>query len=142
MDDYLLLLISFLLLVFFRWIMSLSIMLALSKKAWKNYKLTVNAFDRWFLWSAPKLVKEKYSKFEKRKIDYPTVITVYRTLIIVLHIAFSIFLLTYIFVMFSLIEQLLIHHAFIVYLVCAGICVLVHCVTDLYVNWRFHKTRY
>ena len=142
MDDLLLLLISFLILISFRWILSLSIRLALSKKGWRNYKLLVNAFDRWIFWSAPKHVRVKYSKFEKRKINHPTLVSIYRFLNLVLHISFLLFLLTYILVWFSLVEHMIISPAFIVYSTCAGVCFLVYCVTELHVNWRFHKSRY
>lgn len=142
MDDFLLLLISFLLLAFIRLIMSLSVLLALSKKAWKNYKLTVKGLDRWFMWSAPKLVKEKYSRYEIRRINYPAVISTYRALNVLLHICFILLVITYILVFSSLLDHVIIRPAFIMYLIVVGVCFFAVCVAELYVNWRFHKSRY
>ena len=141
MEEYALLLIALVLLICLRWLMSISVMLALSKKAWVNYKSTIKGFDRWFLWSVPSIVREKYSKYEKRRINYPVVVSMYRSINLFMHCCFLILAMVYVIDLF-IIDFSMVQPVFMAYLVAAGICFLLYCASSLYVNWRFHKSRY
>lgn len=41
----------------------------LTKNERKKYHASTSRIDRWFFWSAPNLIRNRYSKSEKRKIS-------------------------------------------------------------------------
>ena len=58
------------LLLVLRGYMSLGMREFQTKKEWKRYKEEVPAVERWFFWTAPRTIGDKYSKAEKKKIRY------------------------------------------------------------------------
>lgn len=54
----------------FRFLFGVSIQLNIKGKKLQKTCAQAPLWDKWFLWTAHKLCVEKYSKYEKRRIDY------------------------------------------------------------------------
>ena len=65
--------------------MGITLHLALSKKERKTYRFQLSLLDRWFFWSAPQIIKDKYSKRERKTIRYSAIFGTYRVILIVLN---------------------------------------------------------
>ena len=69
-----------------RFIMLGFIKLKFTKKEKKKYK-SLNVFDRWFFWSMPLIINDKYSKYEKKIIQYSSNVVTYRFINLCMHIS-------------------------------------------------------
>lgn len=137
-----LVLVSLLILLAIRGYMALTVRLSLTKKMRKHYKSEYCLIDRWFFISIPYLVKSKYSKSEKRTIDYPLIMLIYRYLNIINHLLFFaefiLLVLLFLKLMDSFYLYLLIKFFFIVYLVEFLALALV----EFLENKKYHLNRY
>lgn len=61
-----------------------------TKKNWKLYVANVSIVDRWFFWTAPKIMKDKYSKSEKKIIRYSSIAKAYQAINLAIHMALAI----------------------------------------------------
>ena len=132
----------FISLLILRAYMGLIIPIALSKKERKEYLLSTSPIDRWFFWSAPKYVKDKYNKFEKRNIPYIIILKVYRTLTVTLHLLLVIFLIIMVLTFFAIIPTEAIDFLCGIYLVFSVLVLIVLFVIELSTNKRYHRSRY
>jgi len=108
----------------------------------KHYKSEYCLIDRWFFISIPYLVKSKYSKSEKRTIDYPLIMLIYRYLNIINHLLFFAEFILLVLLFLKLVDSfylyLLIKFFFIVYLVEFLALALV----EFLENKKYHLNRY
>ena len=58
----------------------------LTKNERKKYHASTSRIDRWFFWSVPNLISDRYSKSEKRRISYASTLKAYRAINLAAHI--------------------------------------------------------
>ena len=80
-------------LIILRAYMGLTVRIVLSKKERRKYQADYSWLNRWFFCSVHKIIKDKYSKYEKRTIRYTSIMKVYKAITIVLHIELALVLL-------------------------------------------------
>ena len=71
-----------------RGFMEIELSTKLSRKGYKAYKAKTNLLDRWFFISARYIVRDKYSKSEKRIIKHPVIMQIIFAVNIILHVGF------------------------------------------------------
>ena len=129
-------------LIILRAYMALTTYLAFSKKERKKYQADCTLVDRWFFLSAHKIMKNKYSKYEKRTIPYASITKVYRTITITLHAEFALTLLfaALYFVFDSMYEA----YTFFctLYLISIILSIVVLVILEYICNRRYHINRY
>ncbi|MBR2888686.1 MAG: hypothetical protein IKC09_00230 [Oscillospiraceae bacterium] len=116
--------------------MAAGVRVSMSKSNWKKYIINYGILNRWFFISAASFSDVRYSKFEKRKINFPAVLSFYRTANIIMHGAWLMLL-----VVFLCFEQWF-EQCFFWYLCFAMGIILSMLFTNLYTSWRRHKNRY
>ena len=64
-----------------------------TKKEQKEYKCSTSALNRWLLWSTYRMVKDKYSKSERKIIKYTSIFKICRVINVILHLDFIVALM-------------------------------------------------
>lgn len=122
--------------------MSAGIRSCQTKKDWKLYVANVPVIDRWFFWTAPKIMKDKYSKSEKKIIHYSSIVKAYQVINIVIHIALTIELVFIFCYAFGFVEEYLFDRICIAYFVVAFLLFVILAIIELKTNSRYHRSRY
>ena len=122
--------------------MSVGIRTYQTKKDWKLYVANVPVIDRWFFWTAPKIMKDKYSKSEKKIIHYSSIVKAYQVINIVIHIALTIELVFVSCYALGLVEEYLFNRVCIAYFVVAFLLFVILAIIELKTNSRYHRSRY
>ena len=129
-------------LLILRGYMSAGIRAYQTKKDWKLYAANVPIVDRWFFWTAPKIMKDKYSKSEKKIIHYSSIVKAYQVINIVIHIALTIELVFVFCYALEFVEDDLFDRVCIAYFVVAFLLFVVLAIIELKTNSRYHRSRY
>lgn len=129
-------------LLILRGYMSVGIRTYQTKKDWKLYVANVPVIDRWFFWTAPKIMKDKYSKSEKKIIHYSSIVKAYQVINIVIHIALTIELVFVSCYALGLVEEYLFNRVCIAYFVVAFLLFVILAIIELKTNSRYHRSRY
>lgn len=143
-QERLLLTIAFatLLLLFLRGIMGIEIRLSLSKKERKDYIKNTGALARWFFWSAPKILKDKYSRFEKKVIHHKKIAAAYKILNLTVHSLLAFSLLCTLLYAVKIINSIVLNYVYITYFTFGALALLVIFTIELTTNRRYHRSRY
>lgn len=129
-------------LLILRGYMSIGIRVCQTKKNWKLYIANVSMLDRWFFWTAPKIIKDKYSKFEKKMIRYSSIAKVYRAINLAIHIALTIEFVFIFCYALGFAEEYLLDRICIAYFVTAFLLFVLLAVIAFKTNSRYHRSRY
>ena len=129
-------------LLIIRGIMGAELYLCLSKNARKVYKKEVSLINRWFLWSAPQKVKDKYSKYEKQTVQYPVIMAFYRFLNGVLHLLLAVELMAAVAFALDWLTKSVFNAVCQVYLLMCALSLVLLAIIDLTTNRRYHHSRY
>ena len=120
----------------------LSVRVLLSKKRYKNYKQNVSFLNRWFLWSAPQMVKDKFSKSERRVIHYTAVVKFYRFLDIFIHIAYVAVLVVLGAEWLGICPDILLNSVLFCYFVIVWMMFFALWILEFVINGKEHRSRY
>ena len=140
-NSYILLVFSFIALLIIRGYIGAVFRLCLSKKERKTYIRENSFIKRWFLLNTT-LVKDKYSKREKRIIKHTTIIQTYRTFNIIIHILFLLLLVFTMLYASKRINAEIINHMYIVYFCVCLLVIILFAIVDLLTNRNYHRSRY
>lgn len=122
--------------------MSMGIRICLAKKDRKLYTANVSVIDRWFFWTAPKIVKDKYAKSEKKRIPYSSMVKAYRAVNLVMHIALTAESVSIFCYAFGFVPELFLNWVCAAYFVASFLSFVLLTVIDLTINSRYHRSRY
>ena len=122
--------------------MSAGIRACQTKKDWKLYVANVPVIDRWFFWTAPKIMKDKYSKSEKKIIRYSAIAKAYQVINLAIHIALTIELVFISCYALGLVEEYLFNRVCIAYFVVAFLLFAILAIIELKTNSKYHRSRY
>lgn len=129
-------------LLIIRGYMGAELYLCLSKKARKAYKKEVSFVNRWFFWSAPQKVKDKYSKYEKQTVQYPDIMIFYRFLNAVLHLMFVAQLLAVAAFTLGWLTEAVLNVVCQIYLLMCALSLVLLAIISFTTNRRYHRSRY
>ena len=129
-------------LLILRGYMSAGIRACQTKKDWKLYVANVPVIDRWFFWTAPKIMKDKYSKSEKKIIRYSAIAKAYQVINLAIHIALTIELVFISCYALGLVEEYLFNRVCIAYFVVAFLFFAILAIIELKTNSKYHRSRY
>lgn len=143
-QDGLLLTIAFatLLLLILRGLMGIDIRLCLTKKERKDYIKNIGALDRWFFWSAPEILKDKYSRSEKKVIHHKQIAGIYKMVNVAIHLLLAFSLLCTLLYAVTIISIICLNCVYILYFTFGTIALLVIFAIELSTNRRYHCGRY
>lgn len=122
--------------------MSAGIRACQTKKNWKLYVANVSIVDRWFFWTAPKIMKDKYSKSEKKIIRYSSIAKAYQAINLAIHMALAIELVFISCYALRLVEEYLFNRVCIAYFVVAFLLFAILAMIELMTNSKYHRSRY
>lgn len=129
-------------LLILRGYMSAGIRACQTKKNWKLYVANVSIVDRWFFWTAPKIMKDKYSKSEKKIIRYSSIAKAYQAINLAIHMALAIELVFISCYALRLVEEYLFNRVCIAYFVVAFLLFAILAMIELMTNSKYHRSRY
>lgn len=129
-------------LLILRGYMSAGIRACQTKKNWKLYVANVSIVDRWFFWTAPKIMKDKYSKSEKKIIRYSSIAKAYQAINLAIHMALAIELVFISCYALGLVEEYLFNRVCIAYFVVAFLLFAILAIIELKTNSKYHRSRY
>ena len=129
-------------LLILRGYMSAGIRACQTKKNWKLYVANVSIVDRWLIWTAPKIMKDKYSKSEKKIIRYSSIAKAYQAINLAIHIALTIELVFISCYALRLVEEYLFNRVCIAYFVVAFLLFAILAMIELMTNSKYHRSRY
>lgn len=129
-------------LLILRGYMSVGIRVCQTKKDRKLYIANTSIVDRWFFWTAPKIIKDKYSKFEKKMIRYSSIAKVYRAANLAIHITLAIELVLILCYALGFAEEYLLDWSCIAYFATAFLLFVLLAVIEFKTNSRYHRSRY
>ena len=113
-----------------------------SKSAYKKYRKEVNFSKRfWFTWLSVNS-KAKYSKYERKYINYPFIIKIYKILNIIM---LSLLGIVAFFVIMTAIDVFQIRYAYMVmilYSICILFCFIVISIIVGYERTEYHRKRH
>ena len=141
-NSIILIVMSLISLIVVRGYMGLATWLVLSKKERKNYKASHSVLSRWFFWSTYRVVKDKYSKYEKRTIRYKTIMLIYRHITVILHCGLVFLVATGLLLPVFESFHTIFHRACLIYLITVLLSIVVLAGVNLYERLRYHKSRY
>ncbi len=130
------------LLLVLRGYMSLGMREFQTKKEWKRYKEEVPAIDRWFFWTAPRTIGDKYSKAEKKMIRYSAAARVYRAVNFVLHIALLVELTVICCNALGFAGEAFLNGTCMLYFCMVFLAFVCLAVMEYAMNSRYHRSRY
>lgn len=122
--------------------MSISIRLCLSKNEWRCYIRNTGFLDRWFFWSAPQIIRNKYSKRERKMIRYSSMAKAYRMLNIAIHFLGGIELVIVLSYHFEAIHKAIFEWWSIMYFIICFLLFVILSIIELIVNHQYHRSRH
>lgn len=133
---------SIITLLILRGYMSVGIRLFQTKNERKRYVSNVSKMDRWFFLTAPKVISDKYSRYEKRTIHYSSMAKTYRIVNCVNHATLVVELIFILSFSLGFVEESLLNIVCVTYFVMAYFSFGVLAVVEFKANKRFHRSRY
>ncbi|MBQ3147556.1 MAG: hypothetical protein IJB91_07515 [Oscillospiraceae bacterium] len=137
-----LLLFSLVILLVVRGLMSIFVQLSMSKKERKQYRTSAGIIDRWFLWSIPHYVKDRYSRYEKRVIHYTMIVPICRMISITLTVLFLTELVAILLNQLGFLALKYAEIVCIVYFVVGFVSFCIVAAIEFFTNRRYHRSRY
>lgn len=116
----------------------------IKKKTYKNHVYHCTPLDRWFFWTSHNLLKSKYSKYEKRIINYRFGATLTFALNLINHITLAIYSILFLFTILPSKTDLWIYCWENVRILPAALfCIeiVIFACINYYENRRFHQKR-
>ena len=113
----------------------------LSRKGYKKYKENTGFWNRWFFVSARYIVRDKYSKFEGRIIQYTCIIRILFILNLILHIGLFIEMSIMFMVSVGKLNNQIANSAIGMYLLLIWISCMIIGLTSRYEYRRYHRMR-
>ncbi len=129
-------------LLILRGYMSAGIRACQTRKDWKLYDANMPVIDRWFFWTVPKIMKDKYSKSDKKIICYSAIAKAYQVINLAIHIALTIELVFISCYALRLVEEYLFNRVCIAYFVVAFLLFAILAMIELMTNSKYHRSRY
>jgi len=111
------------------------------KKGYKKYKKNTTLINRYFLVSAKSMIKDRYSKSEKRIIRYSVIVNVLFYINIIINLAFLMVISGFILFLFNMLNSKIIYLVFLFFLVFILLIFLIYAIIEAYVNYDYHKKR-
>lgn len=114
----------------------------LTKNERKKYHASTSRIDRWFFWSAPNLIRNRYSKSEKRKISYSSTLKAYRAINLAAHIGLTAVLFFTVCYFAGYVGERVLNTVCIAYAIIILLMFAVLAVIEFGTNQRYHLARY
>lgn len=111
-----------------------------NRKKYESLTKTISFWDRWFFISVQALVKDQYSKREKKIIRYTIIARIYQKVNIFIHIIFLMEIAAIIFkILFRF--SIEVEHIFLLYMFVYFICLFIFYFGNNYTSKEFHRVR-
>ena len=136
-----LLFVSALLFIVCKAFMSLIIWDSFSKGQYKKYKRESGFLERYFIVSTQRYVKDRYSKSEKRVINYTSIVKVLFYLNILLHLVFVIHFFGVLIFGFIDINDAIVGSISLIYFLMILLCFIIFALIEQYEKRNYHKKR-
>ena len=136
-----LLFVSALLFIVCKAFMSLIIWNSFSKGQYKKYKRESGFWERYFIVSTQRYVKDRYSKSEKRVINYTSIVKVLFYLNILLHLVFVIHFFGVLIFGFIDINDAIVGSISLIYFLMILLCFIIFALIEQYEKRNYHKKR-
>lgn len=114
----------------------------LTKNERKKYHANTSGIDRWFFWSVPNLISDRYSKSEKRRISYASTLKAYRVINLAAHIGLTVVLLFIVCYFAGYVGARVLNTVCIADAIMILLMFVVLAVIEFWMNRRYHLTRY
>lgn len=114
----------------------------LTKNERKKYHANTSGIDRWFFWSVPNLISDRYSKSEKRRISYASTLKAYRVINLAAHIGLTVVLLFIVCYFAGYVGARVLNTVCIAYAIAILLMFVVLAVIEFWMNRRYHLARY
>ena len=121
--------------------MSLIIWDSFSKGQYKKYKRESGFWERYFIVSTQRYVKDRYSKSEKRVINYTSMVKVLFYLNILLHLVFVIHFFGVLIFGFIDINDAIVGSISLIYFLMILLCFIIFALIEQYEKLNYHKKR-
>ena len=121
--------------------MSLIIWDSFSKGQYKKYKRESGFWERYFIVSTQRYVKDRYSKSEKRVINYTSIVKVLFYLNILLHLVFVIHFFGVLIFGFIDINDAIVGSISLIYFLMILLCFIIFALIEQYEKRNYHKKR-
>ena len=114
----------------------------LTKNERKKYHANTSGIDRWFFWSVPNLISDRYSKSEKRRISYASTLKAYQVINLAAHIGLTVVLLFIVCYFAGYVGAQVLNTVCIAYTIMILLMFVVLAVIEFWMNRRYHLARY
>ena len=114
----------------------------LTKNERKKYHANTSGIDRWFFWSVPNLISDRYSKSEKRRISYASTLKAYRVINLAAHIGLTVVLLFIVCYLAGYVGARVLNTVCIAYTIAILLMFAVLAAIEFGMNRRYHLARY
>lgn len=114
----------------------------LTKNERKKYHANTSGIDRWFFWSVPNLISDRYSKSEKRRISYASTLKAYRVINLAAHIGLTVVLLFIVCYFAGYVGARVLNTVCIAYTIAILLMFVVLAAIEFGMNRRYHLARY
>ena len=114
----------------------------LTKNERKKYHANTSGIDRWFFWSVPNLISDRYSKSEKRRISYASTLKAYRVINLAAHIGLTAVLFFIVCYFAGYVGARVLNTVCIADAIMILLMFVVLAVIEFWMNRRYHLTRY
>lgn len=132
----------FLILLIIRGYMGLTLRLILSKKERKCYQCQFSQLNRWFFGSVHKIIKDKYSKHERKTIRYSAIFGMYKVILSILHIELiAATICVFLSISFEYFQSIL-PYCCGLYIISAVLSFVILAMIEVFSHPRYHKNRY
>ena len=114
----------------------------LTKNERKKYHANTSGIDRWFFWSVPNLISDRYSKSEKRRISYASTLKAYRVINLAAHIGLTAVLFFIVCNFAGYVGARVLNIVCIAYTIAILLMFVVLAAIEFGMNRRYHLARY
>ena len=115
----------------------------LAKNERKKYHASTSRIDRWFFWSAPNLIRNRYSKSEnRRKIPCSSTLKAYRAINLAAYIGLTAVLFFIVCYFAGYVGERVLNIVCIAYAIAILLMFVVLAVIEFGMNRRYHLARY
>ena len=114
----------------------------LTKNERKKYHANTSGIDRWFFWSVPNLISDRYSKSEKRRISYASTLKAYRVINLAAHIGLTAVLFFIVCYFAGYVGARVLNIVCIAYTIAILLMFVVLAAIEFGMNRRYHLARY
>jgi len=114
----------------------------LTKNERKKYHASTSSIDRWFFWSAPNLIRNRYSKSEKRRISYASTMKAFRAINLAAHIGLTAVLFFIVCYLAGYVGERVLNTVCIAYAIIILLTFVMLAVIEFWMNRRYHLARY